>query len=151
TRQGWREIEESARTRDRKVAEKLLARRVQAVRNHRLGLSSFVGPAQRKTKVRDFLGDLIERMRLGERKSVRTATSQVKPFLNEYGGWPAVEISSSTLREYQQMRLAEGSAKATVDRELEIVTRAFRVAASDGIVSAVPTASRLQKLHGNAR
>jgi integrase len=142
---------ESARTKDRRVAEKLLARRVHEVRNHRLGLARFVGPSQRKIKVRDLLADLIDRMRVGGKKSVRTATSQVQHFLNEYGGWRAVDITSSTLGDYQQMRLGEGAARATVDRELEIVTRAFRVAFADGRLSAVPTAQRLQKLHENAR
>jgi integrase len=63
----------------------------------------------------------------------------------------AREITSASLRSYQQQRLDQGAAKATVDRELELVGRAFRIAFADGKVASVPVATKLLRVHGNAR
>ena len=151
THKGWAEIKETARTQDEGTARKFLARRVRAVKNHKEGLGRFVGPAEGKIRMRTLIETLIQRMTEDGLKSVRTARSQVRHFLDEFGGVLARDVTSASLRSYQQQRLGQGAAKATVDRELELVRRAFRIAFDDRKVASVPGTPKLLTLHGNAR
>src|SRR5260370_4287150 len=55
----WGEIRESAKTRSEKKANRLLAKRLREVANHREGLSNFEGPLQRRVTVTQLLQDLL--------------------------------------------------------------------------------------------
>jgi integrase len=58
-------------------------------------------------------------------------------------------ITDERLRRYQADRLREGAERATIDREVELVVRAFRLARKR--VGQVPQVERLLRKHGNAR
>ncbi len=90
-------------------------------------------------------------MNLRGLRSHRTATSQMEHARQHFGEVQAEAISSARLRDYQIARLKEGAKRATVDREVELVIRAFWLAHEENRVSRVPRVSKLLPKHGNAR
>ena len=59
---------------------------------------------------------------------------------------PAANITARTLKAYVRSRLGEGAARATINRELSAIGRAFTLAMRDGIITTRP---HIQKLREN--
>jgi integrase len=131
------EIRESSHGDDRKAAERFLRRRVREVANHRTGIKDLVVVSRR--------------LKLHGRRSTRTARSQLQHTREHFGLESVENISNARLRDYQEARLADGAKKATIDRELELLRRAFHIARRLGRVSHVPHFEHLLRKHENAR
>jgi integrase len=145
----WGEIRESSRTSDEKAAGDLLKRRLRQVKNHSDGIATFHGPSQAKITVGDLLDSLKSHCEIKGIKSLRVAKVSIEHVRKFFGQDRAVRVTSARVREYVAKRKAEHMENATINRELEKLQRAFRLAINDGLLSGAPHIESLPEF--NAR
>jgi integrase len=105
-------------------AERLLKRR-----NGEIVTGRFAGLAPERVRLRDLFDDLVEDYRMNGLASLVQLESRLKKHLRpEFDDLRAAELSSNHIKRYQTRRRADGAANATINRELETVVRAFRLA-----------------------
>jgi integrase len=117
---------ESTRTSDERKAVKFLKGRAVA-----LDQGKYVGPRAERLTVSDLL-DLVtaDYVARGNR-SGRTLKFRLAPLKDELGHLRAVTLAeSNTVETYKTRRLGQGMAKASVNRELAALRRAYRLAVS---------------------
>jgi hypothetical protein len=136
---GGKEIRESSGSREKGIAKELLRSRLVSP------------PVPRKVTFDTVADDYLRSLTLAGRKSVRTSTAHLKHPRKAFGEVPASSVSFASLRAYQDTRLGEGAARATSDRETELVVSALRLAHRDGLLLTVPTVRRLMPRDANAR
>ncbi len=116
-------IRESAKTTERKKAEKLLQQRLAEIQT-----GNFSGLAVEKITVQELADDFFRDLRINERKAIDDVQRRVKlhvlPF---FGHLKAVNVSSAIVAKYVDQRQQEGSAAATINRELAALKRMFRL------------------------
>jgi len=83
------------------------------------------------------------------RRSLKTLRFRLKALRQEFGPDKAVDVTPSRIQAYVTQRRHAGVARATVNRELAALRRAFTLAREDGKITAVPHV-RLMAEH-NAR
>lgn len=132
-----------------KQAEKLLGRRIREKALHREGVRRFQGPEKERVTVGEVLDALLRDYETREIKSLRQVRVHVKPLRAHFGGWRAVAVTPDRVREYVATRQATGKAAATINRETEILGRAFRLAVDDGRLAFAPKMPALRE--DNAR
>ena len=138
-----KQFRESSGSEDRKVAERLLKRRLQEVAADQLGARRFVGPDQERVMVHELLDALLNRFDLNKRRWRTEFLSHLKPVGRAFGSWPALRVTSEEIDRYKLERLAEGRAPATVNQELQILGQAFRLGVNQGKITTVPLIERL--------
>jgi integrase len=112
-----------------------------------LDTPSVVGGGQvGSVTVSDILDMLTTRYKAEDRKaSLRTTHSRVKALRDGLGAWKAIDLKPYRILEYAVARKKEGAAVATVNMELRLLARAYRIAVEYGHLVAVPP---IRKLHG---
>ena len=124
---GRRVIESTGQT-DRTEAQKLLNQRLAAVAN---------GQPTQVRQVR--IGELWEhRLKYAKGRTVVDCTvrwRKLKPF---FANILAHRLTPQHVMQYRALRAQQGVAVATVNREIEALRRAFRLAQQDGLVATVP-------------
>jgi len=134
----WRhdqQYRESTRTTNEKKAVAFLRSRVDALATDR-----YVGPKAERVTVADVLKLVTADYATRANRSSRTLEFRVAALTDELGVLRAVAVSSQTVEAYKAKRLADGKAKATINRELACLRRGFKLAVSDKILgpSSVP-------------
>jgi integrase len=127
----WGEIRESAKSDDEATARALLEKRLRAVENHREGVKTFEGPSSARLTVSDLLGSLKADWESRELKGRATTTSHLNRIREAFGTRKAMTITTEQLRRYVQAEKADGTAPATINRRLEVLGRAFRLAVEE--------------------
>jgi len=145
----WGEIRESAGTDDEQKAQKRLEARLREVANHRSGLQHFQGPAQERVTVGDLLDALKNDYRNREIKGLRVALVQMKPVREFFGCTRALAVTTDRIRQYIAKRREEGRANATINRETELLGRAFRLGVEEKRIGYAPKVPGLRE--DNAR
>lgn len=114
---------ESLGTNDPKVAE----RKAKRLRD---GLISGEIPTlpQRRVTVGELLDDLWTHLETKARVSRFRCRSHMKPLRRAFGELPAGRLETSAIEKYQQARKELGRAPATINRELELLRQAYRLA-----------------------
>jgi integrase len=148
----WGEIRESAHTEDPEKARRLLDRRLREVANHREGIRSFQGPAQERLIVSELLDALERDYRTREIKGLRQALGHFRPVRRFFGHEQAVAVTSDRIRQYLEKRRGEGRSNATINRETEVLRRAYTLAADERRLAKqfIPKIARLSE-KGNVR
>jgi site-specific recombinase XerD len=78
------------------------------------------------------------------RKSLGDLKTTRLPRLDDvFGGTTAIDITTTSVEQYKTVRLKDGSAPATVNRELASLKRMFRLGLRQGIVATMPYISML--------
>jgi integrase len=89
----------------------------------------FTGLGVERIRMSELLDDVIQDYELNRRKSLEQLASRLKNHLRPaFGAIRAAEFSTGHIRRYVAERLNDGAANSTINRELEIVERAFRLA-----------------------
>ena len=122
--QRGRRIRESLHTTDRAVAEKRLA----ALRRQR-ERGAYQNPATRRIAVDDLLDDLLVHLEVRGAAGLAKARSTLKAVRDELGHVVARELETAAVERTQQAWLRAGKAAATVNRRLELLRQAYRLAA----------------------
>ena len=89
----------------------------------------FVAPSDRRATVADVLDLLVSHQRAKGVRSLSKTVSHTKALRAALGDRLAAGLTTPALERYTQERLALGRARATVNRELEILRQALHVAA----------------------
>lgn len=135
----------------REDAERLLAKRLREVANHRDGRWKFEGPKIERVTVDALLNDVEEDYNLRQFRSIRTAKVHMARLREALGGRRAVSVTSAVVTRYILTRRSDGAAPATIDRETELLRRAFNLGAKSGRAAFVPYIPHQSKPNGNAR
>lgn len=119
---GGKQIKESARTKDRAAAERLLLkRRLEIAEGRYQG-----NPGQ--AKVRDLLALVLDDYRSTKKRSLPQLASRLGKHLGPgLGSVPCADFRKAHVEGYRRERYSAGASVATVNRELEILRRAFRL------------------------
>jgi site-specific recombinase XerD len=123
----------SSHSTDRAVAEGLLRDELQ-----RKGRGLAASPDPSRCLVDDLLESLLVRYRTETRKSVGRAELSCRHLLRLFKGVPAVRVTGADVGRYADLRLRDGAAAATVNRELAALRAAFRLGIRNGVVVGMP-------------
>lgn len=138
---GKRHFESSKSTR-KKDAQDILADRTSDTRK---GL--VVTPKMGKITLRDGLKAVVANLKMNGRKSVKQTQGRIDDHVLEFfsGDRRMNTISTADIEQYKAHRIEEGAENATVNRELAIVRRAFRLAVRGGELVAMPHVPMLRE------
>lgn len=150
----WGEIRESSKTRNEEKARRILAKRLRDVSNHRDGLVNFEGPSQRKVRVSELLLDLFEEYRRREIKGLDRVWYRLRrgsPLEAGLGSKRVDRLTADQVVAYTEARREAGRTNASINREVELLGAALRLALQRGkIIRAPKMPSRLSE-KGNVR
>ncbi len=116
-------VRESLHTADPEVAAKRLV-----VLRRRRERGDYQPPAERRVTVDELLDDLLVHLEVQGRASLPKAKSHAKAVREELGHRRAGELETAAIEQVAQAWLREGAARATVNRRLEALGRAYRIA-----------------------
>lgn len=125
-------------------ARDLLVKRRREVENHRDGVKRFQGPNQERVTVNDLLDSLVADYKQREIKSRRQAVGQdgkgghLKPIRVYFGHFRALKVTPDRIRTYIAERQKEDLSNAKINRETELLGRAFRLAVEEGRLTYSP-------------
>src|SRR5882724_7918856 len=114
---------ESARTSSEQEAIAHLRKRVDELAQNR-----YVGPRAERVTVKDLMALVTQDYATTGNRSSRTLKFRVAALESELGHLRAVAVSSGAIEAYKSKRLGDGKAKATINRELACLRRAYRLA-----------------------
>jgi integrase len=153
------EIRESAGTGDERKARQFLKERLREVGNHRVGAARFQGPRQERVRVEELLDALDRDYVQRSVKGLREARNHMKPVREFFGFRRAMEVTPNLVRSYIASRKESvrsvggkpivGVANSTINRETEVLGRAFRLARNEGTLTLAPAIPSLPE--NNAR
>lgn len=124
---------ESAQSRDRSVAVRLLKDRLAAIASGRLLELRYLD-----TSLADLVQLIEQDYRLRGHKSWPRARANLKHLQPFFGPLSIRQVNHASVRQYIARRIAEGAANATVAREVAILKRMLSLAAAEGRIPAVP-------------
>src|SRR2546427_13253185 len=113
---------ESARTSSEQEAMVHLRKRVDELAQNR-----YVGPRAERVTVKDLLALVTQDYATTGNRSSRTLKFRVAALEPELGHLRAVAVSSGAIEAYKSKRLGDCKAKATINRELACLRRAYRL------------------------
>jgi site-specific recombinase XerD len=135
---------ESSGSENRSDAVKLLKQRIADIVSGKP-----VGSSVERTKLSDLAQILVNDYVANERRSLRRVKISLDHLSVFFGDARAIEIGSDAIVGYTAHRQQEGAARATINRELAALKRAFRLARRAKRVAEVPEISLLSE--NNAR
>jgi integrase len=114
---------ESANTTDERKAEKLLEQRLAELKTN-----TFVAPSTQRIRIQELADDLLAEYRANERKSIDDANARWNHHLKPaFAHLRANSITTEHITRYIQKRQAAGGKNATINRELALLKRMFRL------------------------
>ena len=137
----WAEIRESSKTRSEKRARRILAKRLRQAANHREGIADFDGPSQRRVLVTELLLDLFEEYRRREIKGLDQVWYRIRkgsPLQVALGSKRVDRLTTDQIVAYTEARRKAGRSKATVNRDVELLGAALRLALERGRIARSP-------------
>lgn len=136
------EIRESSRSTDERDAEGLLKHRRAEVGADRLGARSFVGPAQDRLTVSDLLDALEKNYEIRGKKG-QDFVSHLKPVRAAFGDLRAVNCTETMIERVIADWRREKRAPGTINREIQLLGQAFKLAVEHKRLSLAPKIKRL--------
>jgi len=134
---------------NRHEAERFLKRRLGELAAEQHGGRPFVGPQQERITVNELLDGLERDYKLRDKWSVKVG-SNVKPLRERFGTWRAADLTADSIGAYIESVREEGYSNATVNRRMQLLGQAFKVAIRNKQMSAAPFIPRLSEI-GNER
>ena len=142
TPEGRRElVRESAKTDDEELARKRLEARLRQAKNAEDGISSFEGPTEKRVTVNQLFDELLAFYELKQIKSLVNVRCRLCPeasLRSFFGALRTLEVTPARIEAYVKARLKDGRKNATVNREVELLRRAFRLGAKRGRIVRLP-------------
>lgn len=135
-----RDFRESSHSEKVGVAQKLLK-----TRWLELGRGRFIGPSQERVTIDDLFTSLETDYAVNGRRSIDTLKGRLVHLRGAFGNLRAVDVNEEKIEHYKQTRLAEGTTRgsrpvqpATVNRELSMLRKAFRLGIRQKRIAAAP-------------
>jgi len=127
-----KQVEFSTGTEDLKLARKFHKAKLEELVLDKHGKGDFLTPAHQRLAVGSLLDELVSDYRVRGLKSLGTVLSHLKPLRAAFGTWRAVALKPKDLKVYIEKRRAKGKSNATINRELELLRLALRLAHEQG-------------------
>ena len=164
------EFRESAGTPDEKTATRFLKHRIKEVGADQLGIRKFVEPASQRVTVKELLDALKERFTVNGKNNNRFR-SNLQPIAEWFGNCRATELTSTEIDKFIVHAQQHGRRKnpvkpvgrhagrpcserpakpASINRSLQLLTQAYKLAIENGILNTAPRIHKLSEV-GNAR
>jgi hypothetical protein len=116
---------ESSESTDPAIADKLLK-----LRNGEIVTGKFAGLDPLRVRLADLFQDVVDDYRINQRKSIVQLQSRLdRHLIPAFGQIRASDFTSQHLKRYRAQRMEAGASPTTINRELEIIERAFRLGA----------------------
>jgi integrase len=131
------EVRESAGTTEAD-AKRALKRRQDQLGAHRSGARPFQGPQQERVTVWQLLENLERDYTLRGMASLQQLRAHLKHIKAYFGNDRALEVTPARVGAYMELRLEEGAANATVNREVEGLQRALTLAVEQTVLTTMP-------------
>lgn len=150
-----RQVREAAKRADgdpaRTVKEAVRYReeRLEEVAMHRRGVRQFQGPRAERMLVTELLDAYTLSAEIHKLNSLPQIRSRMKRLHEYFAGYRALAVTSDALMRYVRTRQADGAATATINREMEVIGRAFALAVAAGKLAFAPKVPSLRE--DNAR
>src|SRR5215471_8971770 len=129
---------ESAHSDSYQEAERLLK-----ARQGEIVTGKFMGLRSERIRIATLLDGLLDYYRLQERRSLRMTEQRVRKNLAPaFGGFRAADLGTAHINAYVLKRPKDKAANATINRELELLLRAFRL----GFQAEPPLINRVPKI-----
>lgn len=122
-----REIGESSHSTSQRIAQRLLTKRLAEIQ-----IGQFSAVRQDRLTFFALWAGVIRDYEINEKRSIRmlrVRLAHLEPF---FGDMRAIEISTAKGEEYKQQRKRQGASNASINRELALLRRAFRIATEAG-------------------
>ena len=116
-----------------KEARRKLRARIKEIRGDR-----FTGPEAERLTVEDLLCSYRQHLKQKGAKSLDSVTAHLKPVEAFLSFTRAVDLTTQKVRAYTDSRLGDGKSPATVNRGLQALRAAFRLAMKEGRLPRVP-------------
>jgi integrase len=123
--------------------------RLEDVAMHRRGVRQFQGPRTERRLLSELLDEYERHADVHHLKSLPQIRSRMKRLRATFSGYRALAVTHDVLLAYMQTRQQEGAAHATINRELEVVSRAYALAIESGTLAYAPKVPSLRE--DNAR
>lgn len=130
-----KEIRESSRSADEKIARKFLILRRKETGADQLGLKAFI--PNDKVTVGELLDALVDNYRI-RGKDNGSFPSHLKMIREAFGDFKARDITSARIERFISSALAEGYARETVSRRVRILGQALKNAVKNRQISSAP-------------
>jgi integrase len=133
----------STGTPDLKLAKRFHRQKLDELAADRQGLKQFTTPQHRQLQFGSLLDDLVSDYRLRRVKSLASVLSHIKPLRRHFGDWRAVSINFRVIEAYITLRRENEKSNATINRELELLSRALRLAHDRQLLPSIPKVKAL--------
>ncbi len=133
------EYRESAQTTDENKARKLLSRRLKEKER-----PTFVGQKEEKLTLEDLEAKILVDYQKHDRRSAVTVKHCLKGVKKFFPFDRLVDIGTERIDQYQQTRLSQGAARATVNREMGYLKRGFKLLVEGRQISQAPVIKLLE-------
>jgi integrase len=128
----------STGTPDLKLAKRVHRQKLDELATDRQGLKQFTTPQHRQLQFGSLLDDLVSDYRVRRVKSLGSVLSHLKPLREHFGDWRALEITFRAIEAYITKRREDEKSNATINRELELLRRALRLAHDRQLLPSIP-------------
>lgn len=132
-----------------KQAEKCRDARLEEVAMHRRGVRQFQGLRAERLLFTELLDDYVRHAEVHALKSLPQIRSRRKRLDQHFAGYRALAMTHDVLVRYVETRKADGATNATINRETEVIGRAFALAVAAGKLAFAPKVPSLRE--DNAR
>lgn len=134
------EYRESAKTEKLEEAQRYLKRKIKEVGAAQIGAKPFLAPAARRVTISELLNNLETDKKLRGKTGVGTL---IKKLNAEFGPMRAAELTAARVSQYIERLLVDEYKNAAINRRLQILGQAFRLAVKDKLLSEMPRIARL--------
>src|SRR5712692_9090002 len=128
----------STGTPDLKLAKRVHREKLDELAADRQGLKQFTTPQHLQLQFGSLLDDLASDYRVRRVKSLASVLSHLKPLRDHFGDWRALEINFRAIEAYVTTRREDEKSNATINRELELLRRALRLAHDRQLLPSIP-------------
>ncbi|MCZ6622026.1 MAG: site-specific integrase [Deltaproteobacteria bacterium] len=133
------EFRESAQTTDENKARKFLSRRLKEREK-----PTFVGPKEEKLTLDDLEAKILVDYQKHNRRSAATVKHCLKGVKEFFSFDRLVDIGTERIDQYQETRLSQGAARATVNREMSYLRHGFKLLVEGRQISQTPVIKLLE-------
>lgn len=107
-------------------------------RRREIAGDSFVGPAAERITVDELLDNYVAHLTLKGVRSIASVESQLVPVREQFKWTRAIDLSTPMIEAYMKSRLEDGKQPATVNRGVQALRAAFRLAQKQGRILRSP-------------
>jgi len=133
-------IRESTGFTDYRAAQQRLTQQL-----HRINTGEYTERQRKPVLVAELYEPLERHYRINKRKSLDAIRRRWKHLQKFFADMPAVNVSYELLEQYNDIRLEEGAANATCNRELACLKTAFRIGYRNGQLTHLPLFPHLEE------